>query len=403
MFRIVLATTAMVLSLVASSQAQEMRERGDPYFPSPGSRTGEPQRPAPGSFDPGSRNNDASPKSTPLPGLTASSSSIDSADATPLAEFQPGRILARVADQPIFVADLALEARQLIDEHIQDAPEKIKQQEFEKLIPRMLPKYIQAKALYVDTVNSLPEGAKLSDVLKSAEEQFDESVLPKLVEKSGVESAAMLDAQYRALGTSLRRTRRNWAENELVKYMIRSKLEIDQEISHKEIHDLWLAERDTRWAVPARVHWERISVRLDQFPSRQKAWDALAEMGNTIFFGGSFAAVSKKGSQDPLANEGGDQGWASRGSLADKALEELLFTMPVNELSEIRDTGRGFEIVRVIERTDAGHVPFEEAQREIREKILDERREAAFKKYFDQVASRVPVETFEGAPENIRR
>lgn len=403
MCRTVFAATAIVLLMVASSGAQELREQGDPYFTPGGAASGERGGSMRTSVNPPTENSSgvrtaASGTTSPL---TAPQSPAGNSQAP--AEFAPGRILARVGDQPIFVADLALEARQLIDEHIQKAPEEIKQQEFEKLIPRMLPKYIQAKSLYVDTVNNLPEGAKLADIMKSAEEQFDDAVLPKLIEKSGVESAAMLDAQYRALGTSLRRTRRNWAENELVKYMIRSKLEVNQEVSHREIHELWLKDRETRWAVPARVHWERISVRIDQFPSRQHAWDALAEMGNQIVFGGSFTAISKKGSHDPMADQGGDQGWVKRGSLADKALEEMLFSMPVNELSDIRDTGRGFEIVRVIERTEASHVPFEEAQREIREKILDDRRELAFKKYYDQVASRVPVETFEGEPGPIRR
>jgi hypothetical protein len=264
-----------------------------------------------------------------------------------------------------------------------------------KLIPRLLPKYIQGKLLYADVINGLPETANLEEIMKSAGEQFDEAVLPKLMEKAGVDSASMLDAQYRAMGSSLRRTRQNWAENELVKYMVRSKINTDPEVSHRELHDRWMAERDDKWSVPARVHWERLAVRFDAFKTRQAAWDAMAEMGNEVVYGAPLAAVSRRNSQDPLAGEGGDQGWTSKGSLADKELETLLFSMELNELSDIRESVRGYEIVRVLEREAAAFIPFEKAQPEIRKKLLEEKQQAEFQRYADEVRERIPVEIFD--------
>jgi parvulin-like peptidyl-prolyl isomerase len=89
------------------------------------------------------------------------------------------------------------------------------------------------------------------------------------------------------------------------------------------------------------------------------------------------------------------QGWISKGSLADSELDELLFSIDLNELSDIRETSKGYEIVRVLERTDAGYVPFENAQEEIRNQLLDEKRQAEYDRYLNDLRQRIPVEIFE--------
>ncbi len=386
------------------SHAQQPQESTDPYY-TPRTELSQANQPAPKDS---SRSSEyvssidkpitgASPDHSGLPPLTpkASSPLIDTDSVSSGQLFEQGRVLARVGGYPIFVADLTLEARQILDQHIQDAPESIKQQEMAKLIPRLLPKYIQAKLLYVDVVGDLPETANLEEIMKTASEQFDESVMPKLMEKAGVESQVMLDAHYRALGSSLRRTREAWAENELVKYMVRSKINTDPEVSHREIYDTYISERNEKWSVVARVRWERLAVRLDRFSTRQQAWDALADMGNEVVYGAPLAAVSKRGSHDPMASQGGEQGWTNLGSLADKKLENELFSMALNELSDIRETDRGLEIVRVLDREEAGFISFEKAQPEIRKQLLETKQEAEFQRYADQVRERIPVEIFE--------
>jgi hypothetical protein len=50
-------------------------------------------------------------------------------------------------------------------------------------------------------------------------------------------------------------------------------------------------------------------------------------------------------------------------------------------------------IIRVVERTEAGRKPFIEAQVEIREHLLAERRERAMSEYLAKVRERTPVWT----------
>ena len=67
-------------------------------------------------------------------------SSVPGAEsARPGQNFEPGRVLARVGGQPIFVADLSMEARQIIEQFIPNAPDSVKQSEIPKILPKLLP------------------------------------------------------------------------------------------------------------------------------------------------------------------------------------------------------------------------------------------------------------------------
>ncbi len=310
--------------------------------------------------------------------------------------FEPSRVLARVGGQPVFVSDLSIQARQIVDRFMGSAPESIKQAEATKLIPRLLPNYIQSKLLFVDVTQNLPEGASLDDIFDSAYEQFDENVLPELLKQTEATSPAMLDAHYRSLGSSLRKVRESWAESELVKYMMRSKINVDPEVSHREMFEYYQDHKDD-YAFPARARWEQLMVRFDKFSSRTAARDAISQMGNEVVYGAPLAAVAKRSSHGFKASDGGQHDWTTQGSLRSSELDKTLFSIELDTLSDIIETDRGYIIARVLERTEAGHTPFLEAQSEIRENLLDQKREQAYDEYVSRARERIPVEIYDEA------
>ncbi len=308
--------------------------------------------------------------------------------------YEPARVLARVGGEPIFVSDLSVEAMQLVDKFMGSAPTAVKQHEVKNLIPRLLPKYIQSKLLLVDAIDGLPDGANVEDIFESAGKQFDELMVPKLMDNVEVDSSAELDAYYRGLGSSLRSVKKSWIENELVMYTMRSKINVEPDVSHREMHDFYVANKE-QYAVPAKVRWEQLLVRFDKFPSREAARAAIQEMGDEVVYGAPLSAVAKRSSQGFKAQEGGQQGWTNKGSLVDQRLDNLLFTIDPGKLSEIIETQLGLAIVRVLERTEDGFVPFETAQSEIKQKILGEKKEQEYQRYIAKVKQRIPVEIFD--------
>ena len=74
-------------------------------------------------------------------------------------------------------------------------------------------------------------------------------------------------------------------------------------------------------------------------------------------------------------------------------LDEALFTLPVGQLSSILDDGKSLHIVRVVERTEAGRTPFLEAQVDIRDRLIAERRKKEMDDYLEKIRERTPVWT----------
>lgn len=396
----------IALLLLSPATAQEKTESSDPYFKakenSPASTVGNPAMrtsatpllpAATKKSSPDSSSNQQPNTETRTP-KTPTTQSQSKSNSENIESFERTRVLARVGDQPIFVSDLSIEAMELVDKFMPSAPFDLKKREAAKLLPRLLPKYIQGKLLLVDAIQGLPEGAEFETILENAGEAFDENMVPQLLENRGLTSRAQLDAYYMNLGSSLRNVRRSWCENEIVMYTMRSKINNKPEISHRDIYDFYIANKE-QYAFPAKVRWEQLMVRFDKFPSKDAAKKAIADMYDEVRYGAPLNAVAKRASQGFKAQEGGQQGWTTKGSLVDKKMDALLFSIEPDKLSEIIETPRGFVVIRVQERTDAGFVSFEEAQKEIKKKLTDDKLEENFQNHLAKVKARVPVEIFE--------
>jgi parvulin-like peptidyl-prolyl isomerase len=73
-------------------------------------------------------------------------------------------------------------------------------------------------------------------------------------------------------------------------------------------------------------------------------------------------------------------------------LDKAIFTLPIGELSDVIKTPEGLHIVRVLDRTEATHKPFLEAQVEIREALQAEQRQKAFQEHLKKLRQEIPVE-----------
>jgi hypothetical protein len=152
-------------------------------------------------------------------------------------------------------------------------------------------------------------------------------------------------------------------------------------------------EHEKDYFVPARARFEIMSTHFDKFPSKKATLEAICAMGNEVFYGTNFGAVAKRSSQGLNAEEGGLNDWTSQGALASKPLDETLFGIEPGKLSQVIEDGRGYHIIRVLERTDAGKIAFEEVQTEIRETIKQQKISAQYKAIAQKIKSSSKVWT----------
>ena len=74
-----------------------------------------------------------------------------------------------------------------------------------------------------------------------------------------------------------------------------------------------------------------------------------------------------------------------------KQLDEALFSFPLNKLSPIIEDDRGYHIIVVTEREDAGRIPFVKAQEKIKEKVRSAKLKEGIQEYVNKIKRETQV------------
>lgn len=285
--------------------------------------------------------------------------------------FENAQVVARVgADEHILLGDVIAEvnkefAQQSRKYHPRDH-EALKQMLVYKQVKQLIP----IKVLVAEAKKKIPKD-KFPEVMQQVDAIFDQRVLPLMLKESKLDSAEAYDAQLKAEGSSLKRLKETFAETQIVQQFVADHTKVDESVSPDDLYAYYRAHYDD-YKFEAKVRWEQLLVKFTR-RSKQEALKNLAEMGNQVIHGAAWDAVAKARSEGLTAAEGGAYEWTTKGSLRFKALDEALFCLPIGAMSIILEDERSAQIVRVIERKDAGVVSFEEAQKEIKKQIVDER------------------------------
>lgn len=359
--------------------------------------------------------------------------------------FAPGQIVARVGDKSILYGDVAptvnLIMAPILAKAKSDAERQAIEAQRETLTKNIIQQAVQAKMLLLEFERGMPSELRGADATstkkrveaegkmkRSIRTQFDMQLnsarekvanasqdeidklmrqdptiarLAVLMKERGLESPGELDQALRQFGTSLERQVKDFGENLMGMEAARNALNIGsspkkpkKEITHQEMLDYY-QEHVADYAIPAKARFEILSARTARYGGNSRAaYDAVAQMGNEVLFGGTpFPAVARKYSQEPRAQEGGYYDWITPGSLASKTIENAVFTLEVDKLSQIIEDETGFHIIHVLQRQEAGQVSFQEAQPEIRKAIDNQRRAAEQQKYLTELRARTKIWT----------
>src|SRR5260221_7019660 len=96
--------------------------------------------------------------------------------------------------------------------------------------------------------------------------------------------------------------------------------------------------------------------------------------------GEDFATLAKRFSDGSTAQQGGYLGTYKRGELA-KQLEDQVFGMKKNQLTDVIETKQGFLVLQVLERFEEGEQPFDKVENKIMDQLYSERMEPSLREY----------------------
>jgi peptidyl-prolyl cis-trans isomerase SurA len=96
--------------------------------------------------------------------------------------------------------------------------------------------------------------------------------------------------------------------------------------------------------------------------------------------GEDFGEIAKRLSDGSTAKQGGFLGVYKRGELS-KLLEDVVFKLKKNELTDVMDTKQGYLILQVMEHYEEGMQPLNKVENEITDKLYSARMEPALRDY----------------------
>ncbi|MCY2974215.1 MAG: peptidylprolyl isomerase [Planctomycetota bacterium] len=327
--------------------------------------------------------------------LTAPSTS----ESTTLAAeaFPAGELVAIVGEEPILAADLF----SVVDPMLIEAKEKLPETKFlelrEKYLRQALAKLAQTKMLAQYFVGEQLTGKSLEE-RKAAHQQIDkrmtsafhEMMLPRMLAQQKVDTPVELDRVLRDEGSSLAMQLNTFKDSMMAQEALKKHIPKSFEINAIEMRDRY-EEKIADWKRPAKAKFRILTAQFSKTGNRDEAWKMIVEMGNEALTGGNFEAVARQKSHGSHAVDGGRYDWTAKGSLKSTQIDEVVFEIPLRRLSQIFEDDDGFHIVEVLDRESERTVPFEDAQDEIRESLIEFRKQQAQEKLMEKLQERTVI------------
>jgi parvulin-like peptidyl-prolyl isomerase len=341
------------------------------------------------------------------PCLTLSGQGITEDEIAELRQMElptdPSDLLAVVGESPILVGDLMPKVDLIIEESTKGDLSQIPEEELRivkiRLLRSQLSRAIQTKMLgsafvidRVGTASAEQRKDALDQIMTRARNAFYEEEIPRMMKAIDVDSLQALEQKLREKKSSIEAIEKEYTEQMLGEVYISQSIPRDPKITLNDIRVYYNANLG-KFDQPAKARWEQLSVLFERYPNRDAAMAAIVEMGREAYFGGNLQQVAREKSQEPLASSGGVHDWTRKGSLASKSLDEQIFLLPLNEMSQIIEDEAGLHIIRVLERTEAGIRPLGQVQDAIRDTLKAQKVDEAKREVLAKIKNNVPVYT----------
>lgn len=355
--------------------------------------------------------------------------------------FELAETVAQVGDQYILKGDLLGEANLIMApmwNQLAKGPPEAQEQGRRELLEyrerlvqeQLLPQAIERKLKYLAFMRSAPtesDPKKLAErekrMQQNVNKKFDEELekmiadvrdarpekYPELarhsqqhfriamaMKEAGIESyeGPAVEQLLGSLQTSLAKQRAQFLEFATGQQDISMKIDLRPEITHAQMV-AYYREHESEYWVPMMAEWEQLTVLFKRMPDVPAAWDLIVNMGNEVLFGGTpLWAVAQRHSQEKNGQKGGHHDWTAYNDLKiSRPINQAVFSIELNRLSQIIEDDEGLHIIRVLGRRDAGLKPFADVQDEIKDKLKTETINKSYAEYMKKLREQTPVIT----------
>lgn len=204
----------------------------------------------------------------------------------------------------------------------------------------------------VNVANSYKAEIKDAEMIKAVEDQYDKV-------RHQFQSEAEFREALRKDGFGTPEDYRNTIRQQIKRYRLQQmgydslrahgRLSAPVQVTEQEVEQAFNASRDKLPRRPATISFRQIVVTprpsaAERATARARAESLLVQLRN----GADFANLARRESMDPGSrDQGGDLGWARRGSGFVPEFERVIFSLPAGAISPVFETSFGFHIVKI--------------------------------------------------------
>jgi peptidyl-prolyl cis-trans isomerase SurA len=211
--------------------------------------------------------------------------------------------------------------------------------------------------------------------------------LDEIRKQMKLDSMDDLEKAARAQGLSFEDFKQGLKTQIITQKVIQQEVSPHINVSNQEVRRFYDQHR-AEMAQPELVRLSEIMISTEEAgqdeqkvaAAKAKAEDILKQIRG----GASFEDLAKKESQDPSSTRGGDLGPFERGKLA-KQLEDLVFGMKKDDVSDVIQTRQGFVILKVTDHVAAGIPSFAEAEDHVRDELYMRKMQPAMRDYLKKL------------------
>lgn len=154
----------------------------------------------------------------------------------------------------------------------------------------------------------------------------------------------------------------------------------------------YYAANETEFNEPEQVHAAQMVV---------KGLDEARKLQAQLKAGKKFADLARRYSLSADGKVGGDLGFFPRGQMP-AAFDEVVFRLPVGQVSDVVSTEYGFHLFRVLERKPARKREFAEVRQLVEAKLLEKKRTEAQEAFEKELREKAQVQVNEATLQSIR-
>ena len=248
------------------------------------------------------------------------------------------------------------------------------------IVTRLLEKYAEEKNITVSS-EEVDKQIKLIIDSYSSEEDFEKDLKDKGIDKKFLE---------------------NYFKSLMLSSKIFDEVTIDVIVTDQEVKQYYNDNKKTLYVVPAKVKASHI---LAIFPwvednseeteeGREEALEKIKMVEDKLKNGVVFEDLARQYSDDRTSGEnGGDLGYISKGQMIEE-FEEALFSLDVEEVSEIVETEYGFHIIKVFDRQEEYIQKFDEVEESINTYLLNLYKMQEWEDFIFSLIEEVNIEYF---------